>query len=113
MEKIFMRCLHQLCLVIFLAVAVQSASAFALLGPFAPWMTAPLAYQIPNAIGGPMIIGQGYRWNVPVITYGYDQSFLNFFGTNGVAAVEAAIQILNSLPPASRINLTNYLLGDK
>jgi hypothetical protein len=105
-----MRYIQQLWLVLFVALGAQTASAFALLGPFAPWMTAPLAYQIPNAIGGPMIIGQGYRWNVPVVTYGYDQSFLDYFGTNGVAAVEAAIQILNSLPPASQINLTNYPL---
>ncbi len=86
----------------------QSASAFALLGPFAPWMVAPLVYQLPNAIGGPMLMGEGYRWNVPVITYGFDQSFLDFFGTNGVAAVDGAIQILNDLPPASQIVLTNY-----
>lgn len=55
-----------------------------------------------------MNIGEGYRWNVPVITYGYDQSFLDYFGTNGIAAVESAIQILNDLPPASQIILTNY-----
>ena len=54
-------------------------------------------------IGGPMDIGDGYRWNVPVVTYGFDQSFLDYFGTNGVAAVEGAIQILNDLPPASSI----------
>jgi len=57
-----------------------------------------------------MIIGQGYRWNVPVITYGFDQSFLDYFGTNGVAAVEGAIQILNNLPPASSMVLANFPL---
>jgi hypothetical protein len=91
-------------------MGVRSASAFALLGPFAPWMTTQLSYQDGVSIGGPMNIGEGYRWNVPVITYGYDQSFLDFFGTNGVAAVESAIQILNNLPPASQIILTNYPL---
>jgi hypothetical protein len=64
--------------------------------------------DLPGDIGGPMCLSNGYRWNVPVVTYGFDQSFLNFFGTNGVAAVEGAIQILNDLPPASSAVLTNY-----
>lgn len=55
-----------------------------------------------------MCISNGYRWNVPVVTYGFDQSFLDYFGSNGVAAVQSAIQILNDLPPASSIVLTNY-----
>ncbi len=59
-------------------------------------------------IGGPMDIGDGYRWNVPVITYGFDKSFLDYFGTNGVAAVQDAIQTLNDLPPASTVVLSNY-----
>ncbi len=62
----------------------------------------------PGDIGGPMNMGAGYRWNVPVVTYGFDQSFRDYFGTNGVAAVVSAIQILNSLPPASQIVLTNF-----
>jgi hypothetical protein len=65
-------------------------------------------YGQPGDIGGPMCISNGYRWNVPVVTYGFDQSFLNFFGTNGVAAVEGAIQMLNALPSASSVVLTNY-----
>src|SRR6185312_17173619 len=91
-----------LCVAFLLAAGVRSVSAFALLGPFAPWMSAPLAYQLPGAIGGPMKIGEGYRWNVPVITYGYDKSFTNYFGSNGVVEAESAIQILNSLPPSSQ-----------
>lgn len=58
-----------------------------------------------------MEMGQGYRWNVPVVTYGFDQSFLDYFGSNGVAAVEGAIKILNDLPVASVITLTNYPLN--
>ena len=55
-----------------------------------------------------MDIAEGYRWNVPFITYAYDQSFLDFFGTQGVAAVESAIKVFNDLPAASAIVLTNY-----
>jgi hypothetical protein len=50
---------------------------------------------------------------VPVITYGFDQSFLNYFGTNGVQAVESAIQVFNDLPPSSQIVLTNYPFHSK
>jgi hypothetical protein len=60
-----------------------------------------------------MDIGSGYRWNVPIVTYGFDQSFRDYFGTNGVAAVESAIQILNDLPSASDIVLTNYPLNSE
>lgn len=55
-----------------------------------------------------MCISNGFRWNVPVVTYGFDQSLLNFFGTNGVAAVQGAIEILNALPPASQMVLSNF-----
>ena len=82
--------------------------AFALLGPAQPWMQATNGVIQPGDIGGPMFMGNGYRWNVPVLTYGFDQSFLDYFGTNGVAAVTGAIQVLNNLPPASRLVLANY-----
>lgn len=84
--------------------------AFALLGPVQPWMQATNGVVLSYDIGGPMGITNEYRWNVPVVTYGFDKSFLDFFGTNGVAAVESAIKILNDLPPASQIVLTNYPL---
>lgn len=106
-----------------LGLSAPDARAFALLGPFQPWMEetnglrqpsiiylpgyAPAALE-PSDIGGPMCISNEYRWNVPVLTYGFDQSFLDYFGTNGMVAVENAIQILNDLPPASQIALTNY-----
>ena len=78
----------------------MQAKAFALLGPFPAWMTTTNHYNylLPDDIGGPMDINSGYRWNVPVVTYGFDKSFLDFFGTNGVAAVESAIQIRTACP---------------
>jgi len=84
------------------------AQAFALLGPYADWMTGTNGYSFD--IGGPMNIGEGYRWNVPVVTYAFDQSFVDAFGTNGIAAVESAIAILNNLPPASQLDPSNYPL---
>ena len=96
-----MRVVRLFCVSLLLTVAVaQRAAAFALIGPDIPGMAT-------NTMGSPMNIGQGYRWNVPLVTYAYDQSFLNFFGTNGIAAVDSTIQILNSLPPASTLDPNN------
>ena len=52
-------------------------------------------------------LGEEYRWNSPIVTYTYDESFLSYFGSNGVVAVEKAMEMLNSIPPASSIK-TNY-----
>src|SRR5882724_699377 len=99
-------------LYIFFSVVFFSAPSFgfSLLGPYADWMRSTNGYHKFGDIGGPMDIGQGYRWNVPVVTYAFDQSFVDFFGSNGVAAVEGAIAILNGLPSASAVNLTNFPL---
>jgi hypothetical protein len=94
-----------------LMLLVARANAFSLIGPYADWMDQTKSYHLPGDIGGPMNIGEGYRWNIPVITYGFERSFLDYFGSNGVAAVEAAIQILNQLPPASQINLESFPLA--
>lgn len=96
--------------------AAPMAKGFALLGPFAPWMTAGVGYpdwaRGPGMdIGGPMALGEEYRWNIPVLTYGFDQSFLDYFGQGGVDAVEQAIQVLNDLPPASSMVLSNYTVS--
>ena len=52
-------------------------------------------------------IGEEYRWNTPLLTYAYDESFLNYFGDNGVMAIEEAIRMMNAIPAASVIK-TNY-----
>lgn len=107
---------------IFLIASPVKSGAFALLGPYEPWMQTTNGLQQPESvfpqygqiqpadIGGPMDRTNEYRWNVPVITYGFDQSFLDYFGTNGVTAVKSAIQVLNDLPSASSIVLTNFPL---
>jgi hypothetical protein len=98
---------------VFLALSVARVGAFSLLGPYASWMDQTLAYRQPDDIGGPMDINEEYRWNVPVVTYAFDRSFLDYFGSNGVAAVEQAISIINDLPPASSMELTNYPLWSR
>jgi hypothetical protein len=71
-------------------------------------MQPDIGYHQPGDIGGPMKLGEGYRWNVPVVTYAFDQSFIDCFCTNAIGAVEQAVQRLNDLPGASRIVLTNF-----
>ena len=57
-------------------------------------------------------IGEEYRWNTPLLTYAYDESFLNYFGQNGVDAIEEAMAMLNAIPPVSTIS-TNYPPSDR
>ncbi len=93
-----------------IGLSTLNVRAFSLLGPFESWMTVTNGFypSDEDEIGGPMCISNEYRWNVPVVTYGFDQSFLNYFGTNGVAAVESAIGVLNNLSPASQIDPSSY-----
>ena len=95
--------------IVTLAVTAWSACAFTLIGPFAVddtgtvWQIGGLGYDLAGDIGGPLALSEGYRWNIPIINYAFDQSFLDYFGSNGVVAVEKAIRILNDLPPMSQI----------
>jgi hypothetical protein len=81
---------------LFLLVA-PAAAAFSLLGPFEPWMLDRTEYT-EVAGGGPVIPEHAYRWNLPVITYGFDPQFRATFGEEGVEAVESAINLLRELP---------------
>ena len=94
----------------------QSSWGFALLGPNNE------AYQVPeigynplprdSAPTGPKNIGEQYRRNTPVMYYSFDANFLDYFGSNGVAAIDSAFAILNSLPRMSQLssNLSEYPL---
>jgi hypothetical protein len=91
-----------------LLTSTVRTNAFSLAGPVQPWMQTTNGIHLSPEGAGPMYLGNEYRWNVPVVTYGFDKSFLDFFGSNGVSAVKSAIQILNNLPPASQLTITNY-----
>jgi hypothetical protein len=90
-------------------VSAVAVHGFSLLGPNrasnpvkADWQVEAIGYA-DEYVGGPMFIGEFYRVNVPVVTYAYDSSFLNYFGTNGIAAIETVMKYMNDLPPMSRI----------
>ena len=101
------RLTHIICVLAVMLLLTASARAFSLMGPFASWQTGAIGYNLPGDVGGPMNIFEGYRITVPVLTYGYDTTFLNFFGSNGVAAVQSAMDVLNTIPAADSIVITN------
>jgi hypothetical protein len=89
-----LRLLKNLVWLVLLAAGVESSFAFSLLGIREPYQVAALNY------GGdfsdqPHNLGEEYRWNVPFLYYTFDESFLDYFGSNGVAAVDGAMKILN------------------
>jgi len=107
-------------------IAAQHASAFTLWGPIEAWQTTDLDYSNPAGStryyyffvepgfdgrenGGPKNFGEGSRLTTPIVTYGFDSTFLSYFGAQGVAAVDSAMQLLNALPTSSAANLNNFL----
>lgn len=103
------RLLKTTCWVAVLGLLVPKAGAFALLGPPGVggdgWQTAALAFQplpgfdtLPEA---PKNLGEEYRRNMPTLYYAFDANFLDYFGSNGVAAVEQAISVFNNLTNVS------------
>lgn len=56
----------------------------------------PLNVLYPLAIG-PKNLGEEYRRNTPVLYYAANANFLDYFGSNGVVAIDQAFAILNAL----------------
>ena len=85
---------------------------FSLQGPLADWMTERLGYNRfgPAHYGGPMVLGEEYRWNVPQVYYGFTPEFIHFFGARGIAEVDQAFAKLNALPPASKMQPESFPL---
>ncbi|MGA2177348.1 MAG: hypothetical protein ABSH38_20425 [Verrucomicrobiota bacterium] len=103
--------------------AVQPVCAFSLWGPLEAWQTATMDYgnryyylnvEEDTGIGvsengGSKNFGEGSRLTTPIVTYAFDPTFLEYFGTKGVAAVDSAMKLLNGLPSASSANLNKFL----
>src|SRR6266850_2586796 len=98
----------KLCVIAMLIGSTTLANAFSLLGPLSTpataWQVPGIGLSRPGDIGNPENIGEEYRWNVPDITYAFDDGFLNYFGLQGVQAVEEAIGILNNIGPVSSLS---------
>src|SRR5271154_5069101 len=102
-------------LMLVLLCAARPASAFSLLGPLGleAYQIPAIDYGVGGDVGAPRNIAQEYRWNTPVVYYAYDQNFLDYFGSNGVAAVESGIDVIDKLKPLSSYSsaLTEFPLN--
>src|SRR5438445_1750154 len=85
---------------IWLAAGVQTVSAFSLLGVREPYQVIQLGY-IADFSFQPKNLGEEFRFNIPTLYYTYDSSFFDYFGSNGVYAVDQAVAILNNLTNVS------------
>jgi hypothetical protein len=120
-----LKLIKRACLLLALATA-QHAGAFVLWGPIEALQTADLDFSNPagsiryyyfyvepgfdgRELGGPKNFGEASRLTTPIITYGFDDTFLDYFGAQGVAAVDSAFALLNSLPSASSASLAKFL----
>jgi hypothetical protein len=97
----------KVCAVIAAIMAAPGAKAFSLLGPLTSWQVNGLAYGFGGDLGGPMNISEGFRWNVPVITYACDKSFIDYFGARGVKEIDKAFQYFDDLPRSRDITDLN------
>lgn len=101
-----LRLLKRLSVIGLLAAGCQVGFAFSLHGPF-PFNAADnyqvglIGYNLGGDNGAPKNIGEEYRWNTPILYYTFDQNFLDYFGSNGVYAVEEAIAMFNGLTNVS------------
>ena len=94
-----------------LALGLQGAGAFSLGGPIGnnpnpsggagvqgdAWQTPVIAYGLPGDVNAPKNLGEEYRRNVQVLYYACDVNFVDYFGSNGVSAVDGAFAVLNNL----------------
>ncbi len=117
-----------------LALGLQTAGAFSLLGPItgtpdATWQITLIGYNplttgaappgfIDSLVTGPKNLGEGYRRNTPGMYYAFDVSFGDYFGSNGEFAVQQAFDLLNGVMngqannPLYLYSPTNGILGD-
>ena len=113
--------------IIALAALVLPANAFVLIGPADPggfedtlaWPGAQggvTSANMTDDLGTPKELDMFYRWTCPHLTYGFDSSFVQYFGSDGIAAVTDAMNVLNdffspadgSYDGVSRLNLARH-----
>lgn len=95
-----LRTLKLICGLAVVALGVERVEAFSIKGPYEPYQVPTIGYLDPD-LGAPHNLGEEFRRNAPVVYYTFDQTFLDYFGSNGVAAVEAAFAVLNGVTNVS------------
>ena len=113
--------------IIALVALVLPANAFVLMGPSDPggfedtlaWpggQGGVTSANMTDDLGTPKELDMFYRWTTPHLTYGFDSSFVQYFGSDGIAAVTDAMNVLNdffspadgSYDGVSRLNLARH-----
>ena len=98
-----------------LAFGLQGARAYVFGGPIGnggdAYQTPAIGYGLNGDLNAPKNFGEEYRRNIPVLYYSYNANFLDFFGSNGVAAVDSAFALVNNVFTNNPSGLTNGLDG--
>jgi len=107
---------------------LQTAGAYSLGGPVGnnpkpipsnaegdSWQAPVIGYGLPGDLNAPKNLGEEYRRNVPISYYAFDANFLDFFGSNGVVAVDGAFTVMNNLTNVSSYsaNLSEFPLESR
>ena len=88
---------YLLCLAIGLLLPVQKSNAFVLLGQMdaAEFASGGVDFNYTDDLGGPKDLKRFFRWNIPMLTYSFDASFMQYFGLEGRDAVIDAFRVVN------------------
>ena len=52
-------------------------------------------FNYTDDLGGPKDLKTFFRWNIPLLTYAFDASFMQYFGLEGREAVKEAFTAVN------------------
>ena len=75
----------------------QNARAFVLVGPMnaTELGSGGIDFNYTDDLGGPKDLKTFFRWNIPLLTYAFDASFMQYFGLEGREAVKEAFTAVN------------------
>lgn len=88
---------------------LESAGAYSLGGPIGnnpkpegpqpggdSWQVPDIGYNLGGDLIAPKNLGEEYRRNTPVMYYACDPNFIDYFGANGVTAIQQAMAMVTS-----------------
>ena len=78
-------------------LAGKKVEAFVMIGPMHPNYIASggVDFNYTDDLGGPKELKRFFRWNIPMLTYAFDASFMQYFGLEGRDAVKEAFTVVN------------------
>jgi hypothetical protein len=119
MNFCMLRFVKQTFLLLAVLIGCQSAFGFALIGPTPPppsdaYQTPALSYNPGGAeFGTPRNLHEEYRRNTPIVYYAFDQSWWEYFGEAGIAEIEKAMAMYNSIGKVSQVDPNDYPLDSR